>query len=191
MSGKNKVNPDHYKVAGRLSQDDLARERRTQSEPLFGATRGRKDKPLPPWMLNQQSASRAAESADPDTETRAVDDGQANESAKTGAEPTPRRRATTTRAAKRPAKPAATSAKAKPKTETKAKTKAPSQRKAAQSRKTGKPGVAAAKKRTRPAARKSARSAAKKTSRKSAKAPRAAAPSRTRATKSRAAKKQR
>ena len=27
MSRKNKVNPDHYKVAGRLAPDDLARER--------------------------------------------------------------------------------------------------------------------------------------------------------------------
>jgi hypothetical protein len=31
MSRKNKVNPDHYKVAGRLSPDDLARERIKQS----------------------------------------------------------------------------------------------------------------------------------------------------------------
>jgi hypothetical protein len=31
MSRKNKVNPDHYKVAGRLTPDDLARERKTQA----------------------------------------------------------------------------------------------------------------------------------------------------------------
>ena len=31
MSRKNKVNPDHYKVAGRLSPDDLARERMKQN----------------------------------------------------------------------------------------------------------------------------------------------------------------
>lgn len=30
MSRHNKVNPDHYKVAGRLSADDLARERHKQ-----------------------------------------------------------------------------------------------------------------------------------------------------------------
>jgi hypothetical protein len=30
MSRKNKVNPDHYKVAGRLAPDDLARERMKQ-----------------------------------------------------------------------------------------------------------------------------------------------------------------
>jgi hypothetical protein len=28
MSGKNNVNPDHYKVAGRDKQDDIARARR-------------------------------------------------------------------------------------------------------------------------------------------------------------------
>ena len=28
MSGKNNVNPDHYKVAGRGKQDDIARARR-------------------------------------------------------------------------------------------------------------------------------------------------------------------
>jgi hypothetical protein len=31
MSRKNKVNPDHYKVAGRLTPDDLARERQVQA----------------------------------------------------------------------------------------------------------------------------------------------------------------
>jgi hypothetical protein len=31
MSRKNKVNPDHYKVAGRLAPDDLARERMKQA----------------------------------------------------------------------------------------------------------------------------------------------------------------
>jgi hypothetical protein len=31
MSRKNKVNPAHYKVAGRLSPDDLARERMKQN----------------------------------------------------------------------------------------------------------------------------------------------------------------
>ena len=30
MSRQNKVNPDHYKVAGRLAPDDLARERMKQ-----------------------------------------------------------------------------------------------------------------------------------------------------------------
>jgi hypothetical protein len=30
MSRQNKVNPDHYKTAGRLSPDDLAREQQKQ-----------------------------------------------------------------------------------------------------------------------------------------------------------------
>ena len=37
MSRRNKVNPDHYKTAGRLTTDDLARERQKQ--------RGQGDKP--------------------------------------------------------------------------------------------------------------------------------------------------
>jgi hypothetical protein len=36
MSRKNKVNPDHYKLAGRLSADDLARERMRQITPKTG-----------------------------------------------------------------------------------------------------------------------------------------------------------
>ena len=159
MSGKNKVNPDHYKVAGRLSQDDLARARRTQAEPLFGATRGRKEKPLPPWMLNPQSGRPDAEGADADDAT-AIDEGQANESAQADAELTLRPPAKTSRA-KRSAKPAASAGSSK--------AKAPTKRKAAKSRNTAKSGIAAAKKRTPPAARKSPRSAAKKTSRGAAK----------------------
>jgi hypothetical protein len=30
MSRRNKVNPDHYKMSGRLTPDDLARERQKQ-----------------------------------------------------------------------------------------------------------------------------------------------------------------
>jgi hypothetical protein len=33
MSGKNNVNPDHYKVAGRDRQDDIARARRETPPP--------------------------------------------------------------------------------------------------------------------------------------------------------------
>jgi hypothetical protein len=42
MSRQNKVNPDHYKVAGRLTSDDLARERRKQRGAVAAATRGRR-----------------------------------------------------------------------------------------------------------------------------------------------------
>jgi hypothetical protein len=31
MSRKNKVNPDHYKIAGRLTPDEIARERVKQT----------------------------------------------------------------------------------------------------------------------------------------------------------------
>jgi len=34
MSKQNKVNPDHYKTGGRLTPDDLARERKKQTTAL-------------------------------------------------------------------------------------------------------------------------------------------------------------
>lgn len=40
MSGKNNVNPDHYKVAGRDKQDDIARARR--DTPPTGKSRRKK-----------------------------------------------------------------------------------------------------------------------------------------------------
>ena len=49
MSRQNKVNPDHYKLAGRLSPDDLARERRRQMESQPGPLGRRIRKPMPPW----------------------------------------------------------------------------------------------------------------------------------------------
>ncbi len=61
MSRRSNVNPDHYKVAGRLTPDDLARERRKQAEPLLGATRGRRSRPMPPWLRADQSASSSPE----------------------------------------------------------------------------------------------------------------------------------
>lgn len=65
MSRRNKVNPDHYTIAGRLSPDDLAREQRKQSERLFGATRGKKQKPMPPWMADDMPDDASdGESAD-------------------------------------------------------------------------------------------------------------------------------
>jgi hypothetical protein len=66
MSRRSNVNPDHYKVAGRLTPDDLARERRKQAEPLFGATRGGRSKPMPPWLRANQSASPSPQTIDAD-----------------------------------------------------------------------------------------------------------------------------
>lgn len=45
MSGKNNVNPDHYKVAGRDRPDDLARARREL--PPTGKPRRKKGDPPP------------------------------------------------------------------------------------------------------------------------------------------------
>ena len=49
MSRQNKVNPDHYKLAGRLSPDDLARERQRHVGSQPGPLRSRNRKPMPPW----------------------------------------------------------------------------------------------------------------------------------------------
>jgi hypothetical protein len=64
MSRHNKVNPDHYKVAGRLSTDDLARERRNQSSARVTALRDRSAKPMPPWMTRHDEP-RTEEQAEP------------------------------------------------------------------------------------------------------------------------------
>lgn len=54
MSRKNKVNPDHYTMAGRLTPDDLARERTRQiGQPLDARRRGRRAA-TPPWMANEE-----------------------------------------------------------------------------------------------------------------------------------------
>jgi hypothetical protein len=68
MSRHNKVNPDHYTSAGRLSPDDLARERKKQAEQLFADVKGRPVKPVPPWMAHEAVAT-GAEQPDAD-ETR-------------------------------------------------------------------------------------------------------------------------
>jgi hypothetical protein len=138
MSGKNKVNPDHYKVAGRLSQDDLARARRTQSEPLFGATRGRQDKPLPPWMLKEQPTSQGAQ----DASAGAAIDGDTSTPARTKAKPTPRKKAKTAKTSTRTAKTvnktvkSAKAAKAKSPTARKTATRRPASSKTAKRRPT-------------------------------------------------------
>ena len=115
MSRRNKVNPDHYTTAGRLSPDDLARERRKQAEQMFGDSRGRHTRPVPPWMATDAAANNAppADDADAGTaqggavgadvgDTFASDDDEAEETAApTPPQPKARRRP----AAKRSAKP--------------------------------------------------------------------------------------
>ncbi len=58
MSRKNKVNPDHYKVAGRLSADDLARERMKQSAPK--TARAWDERPGQPTWMDGRSAGRGS-----------------------------------------------------------------------------------------------------------------------------------
>jgi hypothetical protein len=67
VSRLNKVNPDHYTMAGRLSADDLARERMRQAG--HQTERGRaRNKPVPPWMAKEAANDRgAAEDTGSDT----------------------------------------------------------------------------------------------------------------------------
>ena len=108
MSRQNKVNPDHYTGAGRLSPDDLARERRKQSESRFGSRRGSNKKPMAPWMVSD-SRSAHPESVDvPIHDTTASVEGSeqaTSEPDDVGAQAPlaePQRRATGKQAAKAP-----------------------------------------------------------------------------------------
>jgi hypothetical protein len=58
MSRQNKVNPDHYTIAGRLSPDDLARERWKQNDSPTSARGRRARKAMPPWMAEEASGKR-------------------------------------------------------------------------------------------------------------------------------------
>ena len=64
MSRRNKVNPGQYTAAGRLSPDDLARERRKQTEQLFGGSTGGSKKPERAWNAND--APLGDDDGDPD-----------------------------------------------------------------------------------------------------------------------------
>ena len=70
MSRQNRVNPDHYKTAGRLTQDDLARERRKQSESQMGAGRAQSRKASPPWMANFNATGDRGEQQHVDARVR-------------------------------------------------------------------------------------------------------------------------
>jgi hypothetical protein len=59
VSRNNKVNPDHYTMAGRLTPDELARQRRQQDEQLFGRGR-RRQRAMPPWMTNEPARNHGA-----------------------------------------------------------------------------------------------------------------------------------
>lgn len=90
MSRQNKVNPGRYKVAGRLSPDDLGRERRRQSMTSIANEPRRQRQALPFWQATDPA---------PPVEvgpSRAL----ADRSQSTAATPRAQRKARTTTAAK-------------------------------------------------------------------------------------------
>ena len=77
MSGRNRVNPDHYKVSGRLTTDELARERhkqQPQGATLPEAGAGSRCEPetaaTPTSARGQGRLSRGARPANPRTRRR-------------------------------------------------------------------------------------------------------------------------
>jgi hypothetical protein len=125
MSRQNKVNPDHYTQGGRLSPDDLARERQKQSQ--SGLRPEGKSRPLPPWMLPQPSAAEESRVEEPTLEVDRPEGSTVDADADEGqaavpARPRPAKRRATrpatrraavsrrTAAARKPAKPRAKTA---------------------------------------------------------------------------------
>ena len=68
MSGKNNVNPDHYKVAGRDKQDDAARARRETL--LTGKSRRKKSNPASNFIPGAASVTERP-AADDESEEQA------------------------------------------------------------------------------------------------------------------------
>jgi hypothetical protein len=114
MSRQNKVNPDHYKLAGRLSPDDLARERQRHVGSQPGPLRGRNRKPIPPWATGTRTetggAADVADAASAGTTTpRGADSNvtsrrASNEEAAQQPQPKPGRRAVKPMSGRRPQK---------------------------------------------------------------------------------------
>jgi hypothetical protein len=61
MSRQNKVNPDHYRLAGRLTPDEASRERVKQrlAAPTPHAAAARTRKPVPPSDRRAASKTRS------------------------------------------------------------------------------------------------------------------------------------
>ena len=70
MSRQNKVNPDRYKTGGRLSPDDLARERQSQQSTTTSERPHRGDE-RPSWMKQDHGAEQAGEAEPPGGEAEA------------------------------------------------------------------------------------------------------------------------
>ena len=66
MSGKNNVNPDHYKVAGRDKQDDSARARR--ETPPTGKPHSKKGDPPPNFIPGAPPVHEPSATTDDDSE---------------------------------------------------------------------------------------------------------------------------
>ena len=124
MSRTNKVNPDHYKTAGRLSPDDLARERWKQQNTSL--RRDRHEKPQPPWM-RQQTAPQPDLSTALEEETPA----DAPVAPEPDVAPEPTRTAGPRRGGRRPARSVTATAKGSTKTSTRARKSGPKTRAAA------------------------------------------------------------
>ena len=83
MSKYNKVNPDHYKTGGRLTPDEMARQRFLQGTLRVGGGRRRREKPMPPWLANEQPGGGGRGGGAADTargeESQAGDGGQSEQ----------------------------------------------------------------------------------------------------------------
>ena len=91
MSKKNKVNPGQYTQAGRLAQDDVARERGKQDLSVGSERTGSGQKTAPTGISNRESAAQEREererfprdddgSRSPGAETEKVDGASGRES---------------------------------------------------------------------------------------------------------------
>jgi len=96
MSRKNKVNPNHYKVAGRLSADDLARERMKQSAPNLSKDWEERSAPAAPRTAAPSPEAIDAADVDASASRRAPRSARASQSPKgTAKAPTSNRMAGT------------------------------------------------------------------------------------------------
>ena len=111
MSRKNKVNPDYYKVAGRLAPDDLARERMKQGMAKTARDSDERTKESPASTGRGDEPSDEAEAAVPSSTRPAGASRSAKRSAKTqmkkSAAGTKKKPVSTRSAATKPARRAA------------------------------------------------------------------------------------
>jgi hypothetical protein len=63
MSRQNKVNPDHYRIAGRLTPDDLARERQKQNMLRTGVRQESDSSRYAPPAIREAAASGTPDAA--------------------------------------------------------------------------------------------------------------------------------